>query len=116
MNKALTIRQPWAWLIVNGIKNIENRSWHTNYRGYFYIHSSLKIDEQSYQILKANKKLQLPKIKHLQTGGIIGKAKLVSCTTKSKSPWFTGPYGFIMRKQRPVEFFQVRGWPGFFSF
>ena len=25
--KALSIRQPWAWLIVNGIKDVENRSW-----------------------------------------------------------------------------------------
>jgi hypothetical protein len=31
--KALSIRQPWAGLIVAGIKNIENRSWMTKYQG-----------------------------------------------------------------------------------
>lgn len=31
--KAITIRQPWASLIVHGIKDIENRSWQTNFRG-----------------------------------------------------------------------------------
>lgn len=41
--KCLTIRQPWAWLIVNGHKNIENRSWSTNYRGPLVIQSSKGI-------------------------------------------------------------------------
>ena len=30
---AIAIRQPWAWLIVNGYKEIENRSWRTRVRG-----------------------------------------------------------------------------------
>jgi hypothetical protein len=30
---ALSVRQPWAWLIVNGYKDVENRSWTTHYRG-----------------------------------------------------------------------------------
>lgn len=38
--KALSIRQPWAWLIANGYKDIENRSWRTNYRGPVLIHAS----------------------------------------------------------------------------
>lgn len=31
--KALTVRQPWAWAIISGIKTIENRTWRTRYRG-----------------------------------------------------------------------------------
>ena len=31
--KVIVVRQPWAWLIVNGFKDIENRSWMTRYRG-----------------------------------------------------------------------------------
>ena len=31
--KVLTVKQPWASLIVHGIKDIENRSWKTNFRG-----------------------------------------------------------------------------------
>jgi ASCH domain len=42
--KILSIRQPWAYLIANGQKNIENRTWLTNYRGPFLIHASLALD------------------------------------------------------------------------
>jgi hypothetical protein len=38
-NKALSIRQPWAHLIVAGIKQIENRTWTTRYRGPLLIHA-----------------------------------------------------------------------------
>ncbi|WP_245839042.1 ASCH domain-containing protein [Yersinia kristensenii] len=38
--KALSIRQPWAWLIVNGYKDIENRTWNTKCRGPVLIHAS----------------------------------------------------------------------------
>lgn len=37
--KALTIQQPWAWAVANGIKLIENRNWKTNYRGPLLIHA-----------------------------------------------------------------------------
>ena len=38
--KVIVVRQPWAWLIVNGYKDIENRSWHTNYQGMLLIQAS----------------------------------------------------------------------------
>lgn len=38
--KTLSIRQPWASLICAGIKDVENRTWKTNYRGKLLIHSS----------------------------------------------------------------------------
>jgi len=37
--KALTVIQPWAQLIVEGVKDVENRSWNTKYRGRLYIHA-----------------------------------------------------------------------------
>ncbi len=50
MMLALSISQPWAWLIVNtntypGGKDIENRGWMTHYRGPIAIHVPLKVDE-----------------------------------------------------------------------
>lgn len=42
MMKALSILQPWAWLITAGHKDIENRRWWTNYRGPFLIHAGKK--------------------------------------------------------------------------
>jgi|ERR1039458_8111645 hypothetical protein len=37
--KAISIRQPWAWLIVNGYKDVENRIWAANVRGRVLIHA-----------------------------------------------------------------------------
>lgn len=42
--KVLSVREPWAWLVVNNWKNIENRTWETSYRGPLLIHSSLQFD------------------------------------------------------------------------
>ncbi len=42
--KILSIRQPWAYLISSGSKNIENRTWPTKYRGLFLVHASLNIN------------------------------------------------------------------------
>ena len=43
--KALSIKQPWASLIAKGIKDVENRTWKTKFRGKVYIHaSSKKVD------------------------------------------------------------------------
>lgn len=38
--KALTVMQPWAYLIVAGRKTMETRTWHTKYRGDLAIHAS----------------------------------------------------------------------------
>lgn len=38
--KCLSIKNPYSYLICAGIKDVENRSWKTDYRGYIYIHSS----------------------------------------------------------------------------
>jgi hypothetical protein len=65
--KILSIRQPWAYLITRGSKNIENRSWPTNYRGPVLIHASLKVDKQSC----VDHGLDPTK---LETGGVVGMA------------------------------------------
>lgn len=45
--KVLSLTEPYATLIKNGIKTIETRSWKTNYRGKLYIHaSSTKIPKE----------------------------------------------------------------------
>ena len=45
--KILSIRQPWAHLITQGSKDIENRSWPTKYRGAFLVHASLTVDKKA---------------------------------------------------------------------
>ena len=38
----LSMHQPWASLLVYGLKRIEGRSWPTEYRGKLWIHSTSK--------------------------------------------------------------------------
>ena len=38
--KAISIKQPWAWLIISGYKTVENRKWYTAHRGDILIHAS----------------------------------------------------------------------------
>ena len=42
--KAISLKQPWASLIVSGRKTIELRTWNTKFRGEFYIHASKTTD------------------------------------------------------------------------
>ena len=70
--KVLTIREPWASLIINGYKKYEFRSWKTNYRGKILIHAGLNIEKDMLDRFK-DYKLDLSK------GCIIGEAWLVDC-------------------------------------
>ena len=42
--RALSIRQPWAWLIIHAGKDIENRIHNTRHRGPLYIHAPKTVD------------------------------------------------------------------------
>lgn len=64
---ALSIRQPWAELILQGKKTIETRKWYTKFRGEFYIHAPKTID------LEACKKFKIDP-NSLVTGALVGKA------------------------------------------
>lgn len=113
--KALSIRQPWAWLIVHGGKDIENRTWRTKFRGPIMIHAGKKVDLRAYADLKAQG-VKLPALEKLQTGGIIGKALIVDCIDHSDSPWFRGPHGLVLSDPRPVKFVPCLGKLYFFEF
>jgi ASC-1-like (ASCH) protein len=70
--KVLSIREPYASLIKNGIKTIETRSWKTNYRGKIYIHSCKTKDKVKDQV-----KHLVPE--NLMYGYILCTADLVDC-------------------------------------
>jgi hypothetical protein len=44
MIRGLTVRNPWAWAIAHGGKNVESRGWHTNYRGWIAVHAAARLD------------------------------------------------------------------------
>src|SRR5438067_132923 len=49
--KCLSLRQPYADLVVTGRKTIETRKWNTNFRGKFLVHASKTIDKDSAALL-----------------------------------------------------------------
>lgn len=50
--KVLTLKQPWATLVAEGIKKYEFRSWKTNYRGKVLIHAGAGIDKKDMERFK----------------------------------------------------------------
>ena len=50
--KVLTLKQPWATLVSEGIKEYEFRSWKTNYRGKVLIHAGAGIDKKEMERFK----------------------------------------------------------------
>jgi hypothetical protein len=116
--KALSIRQPWAWLIVNGHKDIENREWRTNFRGRIYVHASKGMTQDEYAIgyvIAEENSVKLPAFKDLQRGGIVGAVTITGCVSKSDSPWFFGPYGFELSEPESLPFVPAKGSLGFFN-
>ena len=57
--KALTIKQPWASLIASGIKDIENRTWKTHYRGKIYIHASSHYAKGAFSVMSSEQKKEI---------------------------------------------------------
>ena len=71
--KVLTIKQPWATLIMQGNKRFEFRSWQTKYRGELLIHAGKGIDKEAVKRLANYLPKELPQSK------ILGKVTLVDC-------------------------------------
>ena len=72
MKKVLTIKQPWATLIAEGIKKYEFRSWKTNYRGKLLIHAGAGVDKDYLEKFK-NLNLEFPSKK------VLAEVELVDC-------------------------------------
>lgn len=123
MTAALSIRQPWAWLIINAGKDIENRDWPTNFRGRMLIHASKTCTKAEYQeaidfiVSRGLDRLQhaIPAIDHFDRGGIVGSVEVIDCVTRSDSPWFIGEHGFVLRNPKPLPFTPWKGRLGFFN-
>ena len=116
--KVLSIYDPWATLIVMGVKPVENRSWYTSYRGELYIHSCQKMDYPE-NVAAArrmfardpNRSGRLTWPETFQLGGIIGKVTLVDITQSNTSIWAV-PYQFhwVFEDPEPVPFMPCRGY------
>lgn len=121
---ALSVRQPWAWLLVNGFKPIENRTWPTKQRGTFLIHASLAFDMDAYRRLPLLfPEIKLPAPEEFERGGIVGHADLVECLPPGSHQmlsvqdrrWYQGEYGFVVTNAKPLPFRPLKGKLNFFN-
>lgn len=113
-NPALTVRQPYAWLIVMGIKPIENRTWSTQYRGPLLIHAAIKPHDDSIEAIERRYRVKIDRAA-LRFGGIIGRVELVDVVEYHRSRWFTGPLGWVLKAPCVLPFRRMRGAQGLFE-
>jgi ASCH domain len=124
---ALSVRQPWAALIVAGRKTVEVRKWPTSIRGRVFIHAARSADNRPEAWAQVSDDLRpLAALR----GGLIGAADLTGCTLyrtaagfaadaakhRNDPGWFQAPhmYGFTFRQGRPGPFVPCKGRVRFF--
>ncbi|HSI28374.1 MAG TPA: ASCH domain-containing protein [Methylophilus sp.] len=126
--KALSLKQPFAWLIANGYLLVDDRSWGTQYRGPILIHASKGLYEEYYQHIRSNTDVPIPDRDKLEYGGVVGIAKLVLCSKPGELPagisreqraHFGGVhqeyYGFLFEQARPLPLMPCAGKLGIFE-
>jgi ASCH domain len=107
---ALSVRQPWAWLIVNGLKDIENRSWRTHHRGPLLIHASMSAGGYTEDIEWVERKHGISVPRELDTGGIVGVVDVLDCAERHRSKWFKkGNFGWVLANPHPLKFRRCKG-------
>lgn len=117
--KCLSIRQPWASLIVAHGKDIENRSWSTAYRGPLLIHAAATRSAADWiAAVELCRRIGVAftlRPSQVPMGGLVGVVDLVGCVESSPSPWFAGRFGFELVRPRPLPFVAMRGRLGLFE-
>lgn len=121
--KAISVRNPWAWLIFNmpDPKDIENRCWTTKHRGPLLIHAGALYDKMATpRYIKTRFGIEVPA--SLECGGIVGMVNLVDCVLGSDSKWYDGKsvngkpnYGFVLRNPVKLPFYYCPGQLGIFE-
>lgn len=109
--RALSVRQPWATLIVEGIKDVENRMWTTRYRGTLAIHAGRTpaevLDAGSPYKHYVSGPTSGVDIERLVFGAVIGVVELVDVVHGHPSKWaINGCYHWLLASPR-----RLRGGP-----
>ena len=121
----LSVRQPWAWAILNCGKDIENRNWPTKFRGPVLLHASKGCTRNEFEdaiwviggIVATDPRYDAivpPELPEVSRGGIVGRVEIVDCVAGGESPWFSGNFGFVLRNAKPLPFTPCKGALGFF--
>ena len=107
---ALSIQQPWAWAIVQGLKDIENRDRFAISKGnmaprHIAVHASRGMTQANYESAAedmARIGVTCPLPYQLVRGAIVGAVAVTAIVNSHPSPWFTGPRGLVLRDARAL--------------
>jgi len=98
--KCLTVWQPWAELIVMGVKDVENRSWPTRHRGPILIHAASRMRASDLGVLAEEYGIELDR-SALELGAVLGAVDVVECRREVTSPWHhAGACGWYLANPR----------------
>jgi hypothetical protein len=124
--KALSVKNPWAYLIIYGGKDIENRTWEIKYRGPILIHASKTSDLYAYSYLSSVETrlfhpmfLDEKKVKEIQdsNGCILGSVELCACLQNSDSRWAEkGLWHWVLKDPKPCKPIPVKGSLGIWDY
>lgn len=92
--KVITIKQPFATLIAQGLKEYEFRTWKTKYRGDILIHAGKSIDK------KAMKRYEYLNLEY-PTGCIIAKCCITDCI------YIDGDMKKLLKEKDPIVYYGV---------
>jgi hypothetical protein len=115
--KALSILQPWAWLIVSGHKPVENRTWVSSFRGRLIVHAGKRWGREQREDLEYVQDV-FPEIvlpEKFDRGGIVGAVTMIDCVNDHPSPFFNGPKAFVLADPEQLPFTPLRGSLGIFD-
>ena len=122
---ALSVRQPWAWAIIHGGKDVENRDWRKPnpglaFRGRVALHASSGMTKDEYDAVMPRSAPPIPPAHLLVRGAIIGHVQVMDIIRdpgrdKIKSEWFFGPVGLMLRDPVAIEPIPCAGALGFFA-
>ncbi|MBL8798757.1 MAG: ASCH domain-containing protein [Planctomycetia bacterium] len=124
---ALSVKQPWATLLVRGLKTVEVRRWPTARRGPILIHAAqVSADDPAIWALLPDDLRDQARV----VGGVIGQCELTGCVAYRTvedfaadrprhlnfAEWFQPPvlYGFTVAEATPLPFRPYPGWLRFF--
>jgi ASCH domain len=106
--KIISIRQPWASLIVLGFKDVENRTWPTRYRGPALVHAAKRVDDVSLHDIERRFGVRLND--DLPLGGVVGITNIRDCVRPHPSVWYApAHYAFVLANSRPLPFASWKG-------
>ena len=120
---ALSIRQPWAWAIARGHKDVENRSTFAVSKGTMdprpiAIHAAQGMTREEYEDAADFMRglgVECPRPDQLVRGAIIGAVTVTAVVSRHPSPWFFGPRGLLLRDPIEVQPIPARGALGYFA-